>query len=140
MSIVDEIMAVKRQIVVEESLEMIEKAYAFLDERQTTILDMRLEGRTLEECSQKIRRTRNRISQIAKEARDILKLYLETDGQFPYLLVCFTKDGRRIERKTVSRQEAHDLYRTYRKTKDRKTEVKVYEVMNDCEQRKIRFF
>jgi len=137
MSIVDEIMAVKRQIVVEESLEMIEKAYAFLDERQTTILDMRLEGRTLEECSQKIGRTRNRISQIAKEARGILKLYLETDGQFPYLhIVCCTKNGRRIERKTVSRQEAHDLYRTYRKM----GATEVYEVMSDRERRMIRWF
>jgi len=129
MNIVDEIMASEKQVgrlVVDEALDMIEKAFTFLDERESIILKMRTDGRTLGECSRKIGRTPNRISQIAKEARDVLRLYLETDGEYPYFhIVCHpivTQRGCRktdfeqilSETKNINRKEALDFYKRHK--------------------------
>ena len=151
MSIVDEIMASKRKVgglVVEEALDMIEKAFTFLNKNESMILKMRMDGRTLGECSRKIGRTPNRISQIAKEARDVLRLYLETDGKYPYFhIVCHsivTQRGYRktdfeqilAETKTINRKEALDFYKGHNR---KNVYVKIHKVYQQ-HKKPLRFF
>jgi len=125
MAIVDEIMELRSEcgnIVVEETLAMVEKALKFLDERQLMIFKMRRAGKTYNECSLKIGRSRGRIRLIYKQALGIIKLYVESDGEYPHFQAvchpienpCHVNWDRVVdELRTNDREELEAFYKLY---------------------------